>query len=303
VVEKNGDGDGGRRLFLPGRGAEPLRRHRPPNSAPRGLNVHTGRAGRASSSKSRSAATGVGPRPQRRASRALPRKTRVYTDRHILSRQGDGDKTSWCSASPTTLFEPVWNFNLNRHVQIHRQRDGRNMEVRGDYYDQVLRVLTRHVQNPRRATADHDGDGGARPARRPTCCATKRSRCSTPCRPDPGRGGPNAPWPAGTPDTTRRSGVAAPTTRTPDLRLIQHRSLELAWRGVPFYLRLSGQGRWTTAAQREPADAMPVRCPPPPLDVPAACRRRQCNRLTTRRAARRMGIDLTPRAKSRTTAA
>ena len=119
---------------------------------------------RASSSRSRSAATWPPPRRSTATLHARLPRGRDLPHRP-LPRQGAGRRTSSTSASPTRFLEPIWNRN---HVEQRADHDGRELRRPGP-----RRVLRRGRRDPRRGPEPHApgrraaGDGAAgRPGRR-----------------------------------------------------------------------------------------------------------------------------------------
>ena len=170
-----------------------------------------------------------------------------------------------------TLFEPVWNFNFIDHVQITVSETVK-MEGRGDYYDHsgvlrdmfqnhLLQLLTMTaIEAPARFTADMLRNEKVKVLDAVPVLTPEEAAKFTVA-------GQYAGYHA-------EKGVAA-DSRTPTFAVVQLFVENWRWRGVPFYLR-SGKA----LKQRRSEIVVQFRCPPHLMFPLPPGTTLQCNRLT-----------------------
>ncbi|MCK7475618.1 MAG: hypothetical protein MZV49_24045 [Rhodopseudomonas palustris] len=163
-------GDGARGLSRPWRGASRRR-----GSARRGQ-----RAGRAASAPRGGKALRHDLASAARAQLGSCR-TRFARGRHLphrpLPRQGDGPEHPRTSASPTRIFEPLWNQQLRRPRRRSPWPRRSASRPRGGYYEQRRRAA-RHASRTTCCSSSRSWRWSRRSTlRAPTPSATRRSRC------------------------------------------------------------------------------------------------------------------------------
>ena len=182
----------------------------------------------------------VGARAQRDPGDGLPDAARSSGSTTTSARRRS--RTSWRCASPTTMFEPIWNSNYVDHVQITMAEDV-GIGGRAGYYDGIgaaRDVIQNHLLQLMSLVAMEEPTSFDAEALRDREAEAALSRSALPRRLDltTARGQYAAGWPGGEKVVgfLEEEGVRKTSTTETYAAVTLHVD-NRRWAGVPFYLR------------------------------------------------------------------